>query len=153
MNSRSKKAIITLSHEMCFLRQKEAKPCYKGVLKVSVRNASRGTSLGGAIETARAGGERKKGLLGRTGLEPGGGMWIVPCEGIHTFFMKFAIDVIYIDRNKKVRKTITNLAPWRLSLCLTAHSVLELPVGVIEASGTTPGDQLAFGSVESVRPE
>ena len=119
----------------------------KVVLKVSVRNVSRGTSLGDGIETAKSGGDRKKGLLGRTGLEPGGGMWIVPCEGIHTFFMKFAIDVIYIDRKKKVRKTIGSLGPWKLSLCLRAHSVLELPVGAIEASGTQPGDQLEIGPV------
>lgn len=118
------------------------------VLKVSVRNLSRGTLLGDAIETAGSGAERKKGLLGRTGLEAGGGMWIVPCEGIHTFFMKFAIDVIYIDRKKKVRKTVAALVPWRMSLCLPAHSVLELPVGVIGASGTQPGDQLEFGNVE-----
>ncbi len=101
--------------------------------------------LGEAIETARSGSERKKGLLGRQGLEAGGGMWIVPCEGIHTFFMKFAIDVIYIDRKHKVRKTVARLGAWRMSLCLPAHSVLELPVGVIEASGTKPGDQLEFG--------
>jgi uncharacterized membrane protein (UPF0127 family) len=113
-----------------------------------LRNLSRGTSLGEAIETARSGSERKKGLLGRSGLEHGGGMWIVPCEGIHTFFMKFAIDVIFIDRKKKVRKTVGALGPWRMSLCLRAHSVLELPVGVIEASGTRPGDQLEIGNVE-----
>ncbi len=111
-------------------------------MKLSVRNVSRGTVLGDAIDRADSSAARKKGLLSRTGLEPGTGLWIVPCEGVHTFFMKFAIDVVYIDRNRKVRKAVRNLVPWRMSLCLPAHSVIELPVGVIDASGTEPGDQL-----------
>ncbi len=118
------------------------------VLKVSVRNVSRGTSLGEAIETADSSAARTRGLLSRERLEPGTGLWIVPCEGIHTFFMKFAIDVVYIDRKKRVRKTVGGLGPWRISLCLPAHSVIELPVGVIETSGTRPGDQLEFGKAE-----
>jgi len=59
--------------------------------------------------------------------------------------MKFAIDIVFIDRKKRVRKTVRNLVPWRMSMCLPAHSVIELPVGVIEASGTQKGDQLEFG--------
>jgi uncharacterized membrane protein (UPF0127 family) len=113
-----------------------------------VRNVSRGTSLGEAVERADSSQTRNKGLLGRLGLEPGTGLWIVPCEAIHMFFMKFAIDVVYIDRNRKVRKTVRELRPWRLSMCLTAHSVLELPVGVIQATGTVPGDQIEIGKPE-----
>ena len=109
-----------------------------------MRNVSRGTSLGNAIEKADTSATRNKGLLSRQGLDPGTGLWIVPCEGVHTFFMKFAIDLVYIDRKKRVRKTVTNVVPWRLSLCLPAHSVIELPVGVIESSGTQKGDELAI---------
>jgi len=112
---------------------------------VSVRNVSRGTILGVAIDKADSSATRNKGLLSRNGLEPGTGLWIVPCEGVHTFFMKFAIDIVYIDRKKRVRKTVRNLVPWRMSMCLPAHSVIELPVGVIEASGTQKGDQLEIG--------
>ena len=61
------------------------------------------------------------------------------------FFMKFAIDVVYIDRKKKVRKTVKALAPWRLSACFSAHSVIELPVGMIQSTGTLLGDQLEIG--------
>ncbi|HZL57050.1 MAG TPA: DUF192 domain-containing protein [Bryobacteraceae bacterium] len=113
-------------------------------MKLSVRNATRGTVLGDAIEVADDSAGRAIGLLKHKSLEPGHGLWIVPCEGIHTFFMKFAIDVVYIDRKRRVRKTVRALAPWRLSLCLTAHSVLELPAGVIEATGTRKGDQLEW---------
>jgi uncharacterized membrane protein (UPF0127 family) len=71
-------------------------------------------------------------------------MWIVPCEAVHSFGMKFAIDVIYLDRKKRVRKVRKAMVPRRLSGCLLAHSVLELPVGAIEASGTMAGDQLSL---------
>ena len=110
-----------------------------------MRNVSRGTQLGGAIDKADSSATRNRGLLTRDGLEPGTGLWIVPCEAVHTFFMKFAIDIVFIDRKKRVRKTVRNLVPWRMSMCLPAHSVIELPVGVIEASGTQKGDQLEFG--------
>ncbi len=117
-------------------------------LKVRVRNVSKDAFLGDAIEIADSRASRKKGLLTRTGLEPGSGLWIVPCEAVHTFFMKFSIDLVYIDRKKRVRKTVAGLKPWRMSGCLPAHSVIELPVGVIEATGTAPGDQLEFGKPE-----
>jgi uncharacterized membrane protein (UPF0127 family) len=111
---------------------------------LNVRNVTRGSVLGEEIDVADTSAKRTKGLLEHSGLEPGRGLWIVPCEGIHTFFMKFAIDVVYIDRKRRVRKVVRGLAPWRASLCITAHSVLELPVGVIEASGTRRGDQLEW---------
>jgi uncharacterized membrane protein (UPF0127 family) len=60
------------------------------------------------------------------------------------FFMKFAIDVVYVDRKNTVRKIVRNLKPWRVSACLSAHSVVELPVGVIDSSSTRKGDQLEF---------
>jgi uncharacterized membrane protein (UPF0127 family) len=87
------------------------------------------------------------GLLKHRNLETGAGLWIVPCESIHMFFMKFAIDVVYVDRKRKVRKVVRNLKPWRVSMCLAAHSVVELPVGVIDSSMTQKGDQLEFVEV------
>lgn len=107
-----------------------------------VRNLTRGTVLGDAIGLAGTSAERTTGLLKHRSLAPGEGLWITPCEGIHTFFMKFSIDVVYIDRAKRVRKVVPGLGPWRLSACLTAHSVIELPVGTVERSGTRKGDQL-----------
>jgi uncharacterized membrane protein (UPF0127 family) len=63
------------------------------------------------------------------------------------FFMKFAIDVVYVDRKRTVRKLVRNLKPWRVSMCLAAHSVVELPVGAIDSSATQKGDQLEFMEV------
>ena len=109
-----------------------------------IRNLSRNTELGRTVEIAGSGSKRTKGLLGRKGLGPGEGLWIVPCEAVHTFFMQFAIDLVYIDRKNCVKKVKSSVAPWRLSACLSAHSVIELPSGTIRTSQTQPGDQLEF---------
>jgi hypothetical protein len=113
-------------------------------LKVSVRNITRDTSLGQAVEIADTSAKRRTGLLKHTQLEPDHGLWIVPCESVHTFFMKFAIDLVYVDRKHIVRKVRSAVPPWRISACLAAHSIVELPAGTIERTGTQPGDELAF---------
>jgi uncharacterized membrane protein (UPF0127 family) len=109
-----------------------------------VRNQTRGTVLGREVELADTSAKRRTGLLKHTRLEPGTGLWIVPCESVHTFFMKFAIDLIYVDRGNKVRKVRHAVPPWRLSVCLSAHSILELPAGTARQTGTSAGDQLEF---------
>ena len=89
---------------------------YSGPLQV--QNLSRGTVLAVRLEAAHTGPSRRKGLLGRAGLEPGEGLWISPCESVHTFFMKFPIDLVYLDRNhqvKKVRNDRRPLATLRMS--------------------------------------
>ncbi len=110
--------------------------------EATVYNVTRDSVLGDAIEIAGSSKTRNKGLLGRHGIEPGGGLWIVPCEAIHMFFMKFAIDAVFLDRKKRVTKAVTALKPWRMAMSWRAHSVVELPVGVIEQSGTSRGDQI-----------
>jgi len=111
-------------------------------LKIVVRNQTRNTVLADAADVADTSEKRRTGLLKHDRLEPGQGLWIVPCESVHSFFMKFAIDLVYLDRNQKVRKVRHRMVPWRLSACLTAHSILELPAGAVAASGTQAGDQL-----------
>jgi uncharacterized protein len=110
----------------------------------AVLNATRNTSLGDRIVLAGSSRERRAGLLKRDFLEEGSGLWIAPCEGVHTMFMKFPIDVLYLDRAQRVRKIRRNLRPWRLSACLVARSVLELPAGTADRSSTTVGDQLTL---------
>ena len=107
-----------------------------------MRNQTRDAVLGEAIELADTSSKRRVGLLRHERLEPGEGLWIVPCESVHTFFMKFAIDLVYVDRKQKVRKVRRAVPPWRLSACLTAHSILELPAGTIERTQTQAGDEL-----------
>jgi uncharacterized protein len=111
-------------------------------LKTQVRNLTRDVVLADAAEVADTSAKRRTGLLKHEGLKPGDGLWIVPCESVHSFFMKFTIDVLYLDRKHKVKKVRPEMVPWRMSACLTAHSVLELPAGTIARTGTAVGDQL-----------
>jgi uncharacterized membrane protein (UPF0127 family) len=114
----------------------------KSQLKVS--NLTRQAVLADSVEVADDSETRRKGLLGRSGLPAGEGLWIVPCESVHTFGMKFPIDLVYLDRKKKVKKVRSSVPPWRLSACLSAHSVLELASGTILMTQTRPGDTLEF---------
>jgi hypothetical protein len=112
--------------------------------RLKVLNCTRQTVLGTSIEVADRGATRRKGLLGRSSLPSGEGIWIVPCESVHTFWMKFPIDLVYLDRDKKVKKVRSRVVPWRLSACLSAHSVLEFASGTIDSTRTMPGDRLEF---------
>jgi uncharacterized membrane protein (UPF0127 family) len=113
-----------------------------GVEYVVIRNLTRGTIIAERAEVASSGPKRSKGLLGRKALDPGGGMWIIPCESVHTFFMQFALDLIYLDRKHRIKKLRSNVGPWRMSACLTAHSIIELPCGTIKNSESQVGDLL-----------
>ena len=116
----------------------------ENITRLRVVNSSRRTTLATNLEVAGSGARRSKGLLGRKGLAPGEGMWIVPCEAVHTFFMQFPLDLVYLDRKHQVKKVRSNVTPWRLSACLVAHSIIELPAGTIRDTQTQPGDILEF---------
>ena len=111
-------------------------------MPIRIANLTRNTSLGDRIEVAETSAKRREGLLKRPALAPGEGLWIVPCESVHTFFMRFPIDLVYLDRNCVVRKVRHTVRPWRLSACLLAYSILELPAGAAHASRTHVGDRL-----------
>jgi uncharacterized membrane protein (UPF0127 family) len=120
-------------------------------LKLKVWNETRRAPLGDAVDLADTSAKRRVGLLKHERLEPGTGLWIVPCESVHTFFMKFPIDLVYVDRAHIVRKVREAVPSWRLSACLFAHSVVELPAGTVKQSGTLPGDQLRFEMIPEPR--
>src|SRR5215469_14869325 len=116
---------------------------------LKVFNLTRSTTLSHSVQVAGNGRNRRKGLLGRESLLDGEGLWIVPCEAVHTFAMRFAIDLVYLDRHHRVVKTRSNVRPWRISGALRAHSVLELAAGVIEQTQTAPGDHLRLEFLNS----
>ena len=109
-----------------------------------VRNVTRGVVVGEAVDIADTSAKRRTGLLKHEVLPPGSGLWIVPCEAVHTFGMKFAIDVAYLSKSRTVLKIRPEMPKRRMSVCLRAHSVLELPAGMLAQTGTLPGDQLEF---------
>ena len=98
--------------------------------------------LADAADVADTSATRRTGLLKHERLERGEGLWIVPCPSVHTFFMKFPIDLVYLDKKRKVRKVRHAVPAWRMSMCLSAHSILELPAGTAERTGTVAGDQM-----------
>jgi uncharacterized membrane protein (UPF0127 family) len=112
--------------------------------KLRVSNQTRGHVLADRADIADTSAKRRTGLLKHAGLETGEGLWIVPCEGVHTFAMKFAIDVIFLNKKKQVMKIRPDMGKRRIALSLLAHSVLELPAGTLARTGTVKGDQLEF---------
>ena len=85
---------------------------------------------------------RLRGLLGRRGLAENEGLLIQPASSIHTFFMRFALDVAFLDRDGRVVKLVPGLRPWRVSLARGARSALELPAGEIARRQLRLGDIL-----------
>ena len=118
-------------------------------VRMQVLNVTRQTFLATRMEVADSGPKRNKGLLGRDSLAQGEGLWIIPCEAVHTFAMRFPIDLVYLDRNRRIKKIRHAVPPWRLSGRLTAHSIIELPPGTISSTQTQRGDTLEFSEVSA----
>ncbi len=82
------------------------------------------------IEIAKTFFSRLRGLMGRKKLEKGRGLLLAPCNSIHMLFMRFAIDVIYLDKDFCIKKIARDVSPWiGMSVCLGAWAALELPSG------------------------
>tara|TARA_B100000780_G_scaffold32093_1_gene20267 strand:+ start:5900 stop:6262 length:363 start_codon:yes stop_codon:yes gene_type:complete len=86
--------------------------------------------------------ERMRGLLGAAVLKPNTGLWISSCNSIHSFFMSFSIDVLYLDKNNTVLHIIEDMPPWRVNACWPARSVIELRQGQVTVLGIQPGDNV-----------
>lgn len=110
---------------------------------VYVYNQTKETFLAFRVKVADSVLSRMIGLLGRSSLKPEGGIWIVPCNSIHTIGMRFTIDIILIDRNFKVVGLRELVRPFSITRPnLRAESILELPAHTIFKSRTEIGDQL-----------
>ena len=110
-----------------------------------VENLDRGTVLAESVEVAATAIERSKGLLGRECLDKGQGMLIRNASSLHTFFMRFPIDIVYADKQGKVLKSVAAVRPFRMVAApLRSYYALELPSGAISGSGTRVGDRLGF---------
>jgi uncharacterized protein len=116
-------------------------------------NRTRGTVVGECIRVADSTLTGIVGLLGERDLSPGDGLLIVPCQGVHTLGMLFAIDIVVLDGEWNVIAIRRALRPFRLTRVFwKAAAVLELPSGMVEACSTLVGDTLDFSRVdEAVR--
>jgi uncharacterized protein len=112
-----------------------------------VENVSKSTTLGENIKIADSSLRRMVGLLGTPHLEPQSGLLIFPTQAVHTFGMKYPIDVVFLDRGRRVVGMRVAVKPWRLTpIFWRAECVVELPVGVIESTRTEVGDQLSWNT-------
>jgi uncharacterized membrane protein (UPF0127 family) len=115
----------------------------------AARNATRGTVLADRLEVAGGLWGKFLGLMGRATLEPGGGLWLPDSNGIHMMFMRFPIDAVFLGRpdadgTRPVVSVHRALPAWWgiVPLVRGGYGVLELPVGVIDATGTAVGDAI-----------
>lgn len=105
-------------------------------------NTNESSLIAGRVTVAGTSNERRVGLLRLSAFAELTGLWIIPCEAIHTFFMKFPIDAVFLDRALRVVSIRTGLRPFRIAASLRAYSVLELPTATVAKSRTRVGHQL-----------
>ena len=108
---------------------------------MKIINQTKGTTLAQNASLAKNIFTRAIGLLNRSSLNKDEALIIMPCNSIHTFFMRFPIDVIFVDRNNKVIKALSSVKPFRLSgIYLSSSFVIELPAGTLQNIPTAIGD-------------
>jgi uncharacterized membrane protein (UPF0127 family) len=113
--------------------------------RLVARNASLGTVIADKVGVADSRATRAVGLLSRSGLAPGEALWIVPSRGVHTWGMRFTIDVVALDEAGTVIDCVPNMGPWRMRLPKKGTAgVLELPAGTLAASHTSLGHRIVL---------
>jgi len=113
-------------------------------MQYRIANSRTGQIVAEHAELAQSPLKRMKGLLGKKGLAPDEAIILRPASSIHTVFMRFAIDVIYIDRDNKVVKVVRDLVPYRFSAAKGAKTVIEMMTGATTTTDLQPGDQLTM---------
>jgi len=114
-------------------------------MEMLMENFHTGSVLATRVEFATTFGARLKGLLGRPSLPPGASLVLHPCSSIHTFFMRFPIDVLFLNADFEVLAVMNNLPPYRISRIVKgARMVVELPAGTIIKTGTRAGHKITF---------
>ena len=110
--------------------------------RLAILNSRDGAVLASMLEPAFDSKTRRKGLLGRTRLEDGCAVILAPCNSVHTFFMRFPIDVVFATKTGVVVKIVHELAAWRLCASLRAFATIELAAGSAARAGLRVGDRL-----------
>lgn len=114
-----------------------------------VVNLTRGTALAERCHVASSLADRTRGLLGRSSLDPGEGLWIEHAPSIHMFFMRFPIDAVFVDGEGRVVRVVEHLRPWRIvAWARGARDCMELPAGSVRPTGTSIGDQLRLEALD-----
>jgi uncharacterized membrane protein (UPF0127 family) len=114
---------------------------------VNLINARSGRIVASAIEVALTRQARNQGLLDRTGLDAASALLLAPCFVIHTASMRFAIDVIFVDRSGRVVRMVRDLRAWRIAGSLAAYATIELAAGALASRDVVVGDHLYLDTI------
>ena len=136
--SRAATAAMPTSNQKSFL----APLLRSGGSSLALTNARHQRIVARTLLTAFDSKSRRTGLLGRDSLPEGSALIIAPCQAIHTFSMRFAIDVAFVAKDGLVLKVRQAVPPRRIAVSLRAFAVIELRAGALQASDTRPGDRL-----------
>jgi uncharacterized membrane protein (UPF0127 family) len=109
-------------------------------------NARTQATLATTVAVADTRATRRKGLLGRRSMGDDEAMVISPCMAVHTAFMQFPIDVVFVDRGGRAVQIVHHLPPWRVAASLRARAVIEMPAGRARAGDIQLGDRLTIAA-------
>lgn len=119
---------------------------------MALKNSRSGAVLASTVELAVTSAERRKGLLGRDAMAPHSALVITRCAAVHTFWMRFPIDVAFVDSSGTVRKVVEALAPWRMAGALFASTAIEFPAGTLKHDILRVGDRVYLTAEPGRRP-
>lgn len=126
-------------------------PAHMAAAGVTLTNARSRQVIARDVELAITREARNKGLLKRSSMSPHAALVLAPCFMVHTAFMKFAIDVIFVDRKGTVKHIVRNMTPWRMAGCARAYATIELAAGTLERHDVKVGDRLCLGASVSMK--
>jgi uncharacterized protein len=119
---------------------------------MALKNSRSGAVLASSVELAMTSAERRRGLLGRDSMAPDSAIVITRCNAVHTFWMRFAIDVAFVDSSGTVKKVVEGLIPWRIAGTLFASTVIEFPAGTLKDGVLQVGDRVFLTAEPGRRP-
>jgi uncharacterized membrane protein (UPF0127 family) len=111
-------------------------------MNVALMNERTQTPVATQVEIAATRTTRRRGLLGRDHLDQASAMLLAPCGAVHTAGMRFAIDVVFVDRQGYAVKVVRNLRPWRIALAAGGRAVIEMAAGSLQWGQVLLGDRL-----------
>jgi uncharacterized membrane protein (UPF0127 family) len=119
---------------------------------MALKNSRSGAVIASSVELAMTSAERRRGLLGRDSMAPDSAIVITRCNAVHTFWMRFAIDVAFVDSSGTVKKIVEGLIPWRIAGTLFASTVIEFPAGTLKGGVLQVGDRVFLTAEPGRRP-
>lgn len=126
-------------------------PAHMTAAGVTLTNARSRQLIARDVELALTRKARRQGLLKRAALDPHAALVLAPCFMVHTAFMQFAIDVIFVDRTGHVKQIVKQMTPWRMAACPRAYATIELAAGTLDHLDVVIGDRLCLGASVSMK--